>query len=276
MDRIRRSVTRLTVTTYPTLDGQDARARRITREPLITQVRDAVTTKLQPTGTMSGSGRQRVPLNVAAFDLMQMVDQTIGGMYESATDRPPRGTAEQLLIEWFETFVRAHDAGELNKAILENYAAQLNTLRWKLEEHFDRPKLSELPVCPACTYTHCLTDHDGLIVQARCVQVRLFEGGSVVAKCRSCGAQWEGGITSEGAWGEIGELQRGVADLVNAMQANVDENGKVRPMFYLAPTVNDDDANADDDDEVDVDPEEKPAERDALAVGASEMEGAQA
>lgn len=266
--RIRAAVARLTLTTFPTIEGVNVRARRIVQEPLLSQLREAV--RPSQSGRLQGAATGApAPLSVSAFDLLNDVEATIAGWFESATDQPATATVEQMLAEWFETLARAHDAGELNTAILENYARQVVGLRYRIQEYFDPPRMSELPVCPACAYTHHLFQLDEQTLQRRCVQIRVFEGGAVVAACRHCGAQWEGGITAEGAWGQIADLQKGVADLAAEMIGDPDDP---RPLFRLAP-VDEDDQDGHEDDVDDTEPEHDTHNPDALAAGASEEEG---
>lgn len=268
LSRIRVAVARLTVTTYPTLDGLDVRARRIVQDPLISQLREAV--RPSQSGRLQGAATGApAPLSVSAFDLLTEVEATIAGWFESATEKPPIDTAEQMLAEWFETLARGHETGEVNEVILENYAARVSGLRYRIQEYFDPPRVSELPVCPVCTYTHCLEMLDEQVVQRRCVQVRLFDGGAVAAACRWCGAQWDGGITSEGAWGTIADLQKGIAELTAEMtRADDDES---RPLFHLAPARDvDEDPDGDTDAaETAAQPNTSTTNPDALAASAS-------
>lgn len=228
LNRIRSAVRTLTVSTYADLPGIDTRARRITREPLLTQLRDAIRPDIGRTMSGAGSGRP-IPLNEGAYELHTSIEEDISSAYEAATDLPPTGTTEQMLADWYEAFATAHATGETNIAQLENYAARITGWVTAIEDMFDPPRIREYPICPVCGYTHTIRDDAaGDPIQVRCLTLRYHPTGRAIATCRHCHSRWEGTITPDGTTGEITELH-------TAIQDNIDQHGPIT-LARIAPT----------------------------------------
>lgn len=230
---IRWDVYRLALPTeQPPLRGTGAdrseRRRTITRVPLLTELRDAVRPDQGGSDSGRGSSGSRAPLDLDALELYDTTRETIRTMHEGAYGRPPHGTPEQLLIEWFHDLERDYRNGKLTPLILTTYAERLARTRRTIENHFDPPRVLEVALCPACGYTHVLRLDAGDVVQQKCVQLQIWpDSRAAKAECRNCAATWTGRVAPDGT------PMGGIARLYEAIDHNIDDYGPID--FVLAP-----------------------------------------
>lgn len=230
---IRWDVYRLALTTehVPTRGtGPDSseRRRRITRVPLLTELRDAIRPDQGGNDRGRGSSGSRAAADLDALELYDGISETIRTMHEGITGRTPHGTPEQLLIEWFHDLERDYRNNQLTPLILTTYAERLTRTRRAIENHFDPPRVLEVAICPSCGYTHLLRLDAGDVVQQKCVQLQIWpDSRAAKAECRNCGATWTGRVAPDGT------PMAGIARLYEAIDANVDEWGPID--FVLAP-----------------------------------------
>jgi len=230
---IRWDVYRLALTTEhaPTRGtGPDTseRRRRITRVPLLTELRDAIRPDQGGGDRGRGSSGSRAAADLDALELYDTITETIRTMHEGAYGRPPHGTPEQLLIEWFHDLERDHRSNQLTPLILTTYAERLTRTRRTIENHFDPPRVLEVALCPSCGYTHMYRLDAGDLVQQKCVQLQIWlDSRAAKAECRHCAATWTGRVAPDGT------PMGGIARLYDAIDNNIDEYGPID--FVLAP-----------------------------------------
>ncbi|MDU0327215.1 hypothetical protein RWH43_10660 [Microbacterium sp. KSW2-21] len=260
LNRIRTAVRTLTVTTYADLTGIDTRARRITRQPLITELREATRPSTGRTVAGAGDGRP-IPLNVGAYELLRTIEARIAADYESATDETPAGTAEQLLADWYETFATAHAMGETNLAQLEKYAARVTGWATAISDLFDPPRTREYPLCPACGYTHTIRRDANGKAQIKCLTLRHYTDGRAIAACAHCDARWEGLIVPDRTGDSVHgiHVSEEIRELHIAIEDNIAQYGPVTIIRLAPPRIDDTDD--------DTDPGDTTPQPDALAGG---------
>jgi hypothetical protein len=230
---IRWDVYRLALTTEhaPTRGtGPDSseRRRRITRVPLLTELRDAIRPDQGGNDRGRGSSGSRAAADLDALELYDTTAETIRTMHEGAFGRPPHGTPEQLLIEWFHDLERDYRNNQLTPLILTTYAQRLTRTRRTIENHFDPPRVLEVALCPSCGHTHMFRLDAGDLVQQKCVQLQVWpDSRAAKAECRHCGATWTGRLAPNGT------PMGGIARLYEAIDDNVAEYGPID--FVLAP-----------------------------------------
>lgn len=191
LNRIKWDVYRLAIPTQVPASLTGARGSRITRDPLLSDLRSAI--KPNQGGTESGksaSSSERIPFDADALQLYGAIAFEISAMYETGTDRTAVGTPEQLLIEWWIAFLTTP---QKTLPMLENYHDRLSRWRSRIESHFIRPRSIELGLCPSCGYTHHDTVVDGEVIRQRTLIGTWWpdkpERGYKV-DCRYCGRSW--------------------------------------------------------------------------------------
>jgi hypothetical protein len=180
---------------------QGKRLARRVDPPMLDALQEAVASNVGGTGS-GKPGRERVPLDLGALDLIGAIDERVRAWLDELGARPGRDvTTTQALRSWFVLWSAGEKAHERQlRAVLEGWVASVGHV-------LDPPRRIELggsdPVpCPRCGEEWVLNGHRRLgddevdvneAAWARAVAV--YEHGSIeesFAACAACTTRWEG------------------------------------------------------------------------------------
>lgn len=209
IELIRRQVDELTLNHNDThwQDAVDEKGRpsgrnvvHLPRQPLIAQIRHAIYGDLGKTHGGHNLASQRGLMDLGAFEIYEDVTGRIDAAFKYLTGQRPRETAEATLRAWFVAYRNEYRKNVYPEAAVKEQLRELRAWSSRIRHHFDPPRQKELAgPCPAedaegnvCgQFEYVGLDggkHTALFVQYR-------QDETPEARCRCCGARWEGTLT---------------------------------------------------------------------------------
>lgn len=177
--------------------------KRVEYDPLLDSLKEAIHSSLGKTQDGASPDNTRNPINMRAFDLWEKID----GAIRAWSANPRRDDEPKVLLRRVYVQVNAmpQDAPEHRR--LEQ---MVTGWVYSINELFDPPIVKELvadcPI-PACGKRY-VTDEHGDVVAALIAYYR--KDSQPEAKCRGCGATWQG--------------ERQLLELGYSIKATVDED----------------------------------------------------
>lgn len=209
IELIRREVDELTLNHQDThwQDALDENGRakgrkviHLPRLPLIAQIRAGIYGDTGKTHGGHNLASQRGLMDLGAFELYEDITGRIDASFKYLTGQRPRETAEATLRAWFVAYQNEYRKNLYPEATVKQQLSELRAWSRRIRAHFDPPRQKELAgPCPAldaegkeCAQSEYVgldgSKHTALFVQYR-------NDESPEARCRCCGARWEGTLT---------------------------------------------------------------------------------
>lgn len=204
-----RAVERLTAVHMVHLDGREYEC-----EPLLEQLRQAITASLGKGSSTVGTSADGGLINVAAHDLYETIDGWARAWLQD-WKRDHRGDLLSIITNMPAMIQAEHANGLITDDMRERLDAWFGQWVAKIEDLFDPPHQKELTAaCPECGERYMIReerDDEGNVVETTrhgAVVIPVKRGRAVIAECRCCGSMWA--------------TESGLIELADAMGIEVD------------------------------------------------------
>lgn len=175
-------------------DEDNPQLFRRTDPPLVEQLQAAVASNLGGKSGAGKSARERIPMDVSAFTLLEEIDGKARAWLDVLGARPGRQvTTGQAVRSWLVLF-QAHPTGQPEQTVADH---ERRIRQWvgRIVDLLSPPPTFEVTApCPECRVEWVrlggLVDEDE---QLRALVTVIREPHTAsYAQCRCCGARWEG------------------------------------------------------------------------------------
>lgn len=162
--------------------------------PLLEQLQAAVTPDLGGKSGAGKSARERIPLDVTAFTLLEEIDGETRAWLDQLGARPGRAlTTSQVVRSWLVMF-QAHPTGRTEVEI-SDHERRIRQWVGRIVDLLNPPPTFEITApCPECSVEWVrlggMVDEDEQMRALIAVTRHPVEKSH--AQCRCCGARWEG------------------------------------------------------------------------------------
>jgi hypothetical protein len=184
--------------------------------PLLEQLQAAVTPDLGGKSGAGKSARERIPLDVTAFTLLEEIDGETRAWLDQLGARPGRAlTTAQVIRSWLVMF-KAHPMGRTEVEI-NDHERRIRQWVGRIVDLLSPPPTLEITrPCPECGARWVrlggLVDEDEQMSALIAVAREPFQMSH--AQCRGCGTRWEGVHAMKGLSALIDEIDAAALAMV--------------------------------------------------------------
>lgn len=189
-------VDRLTIrhkSTFTMHSDDGDRTITVTNEPLLKQLRKAVSSSRGYAGVPGGLASERNVIDSDALEYYAQITRKIKQLYGEVTDAYPFTSPEHTLRQWYIRFSDRARKGKVSKDVVFSRRRILAQMITAIESKLNPADVLEITSpCPRCEATYG-QDERGIYRHAIIVESRIHEFRSLEntkAKCVACGATW--------------------------------------------------------------------------------------